>query len=76
MSTPTFSEVQDLLGESWERFFRADPGLFNHIIRLAERIEALREYNPKQAIFVAADIVRHKMLGSLNFDQTKKRSKR
>jgi hypothetical protein len=47
----------NLLGESFG-FLLREPKLLTKIIQIAKRLEALHEYHPKQALFIAADIVR------------------
>ncbi len=57
-SSLSLSEIHGLLGESFGRLFLSDPGLIKKVMEIAGRLEALSEYHPKQALYVAADIVR------------------
>lgn len=48
---PSLDRISQILIES------EDHGLRERILKIARRLEALQEYNPEQALMVAADLV-------------------
>jgi hypothetical protein len=52
------AELHKILGDSYTTLLGSHPSVASQILRIAKRLEALQEYHPKQALFVAADIVR------------------
>jgi hypothetical protein len=52
-----YADLSNILGESSAGLLR-EPKLLQKIVQIAKRLEALHEYHPKQALFIAADIVR------------------
>jgi hypothetical protein len=52
-----YADLSNILGESFAGLLR-EPKLLQKIVQIAKRLEALHEYHPKQALFIAADIVR------------------
>ncbi len=69
-----FKDVTSLLGESFG-FLLREPKLLTKIIQIAKRLEALHEYHPKQALFIAADIVRWRFLSTKNSNKDSKTTK-
>jgi hypothetical protein len=58
-----YHELVTILGDSFKHLLN-EPKIISKILSLAKRLEALHEYNPKQALFVAADIVRWRVSDS------------